>query len=166
MTGSCSSGGRPLIIVASGVSIPASFVHITVSLSRMLQPELFLVSVYGVVPGNRKLLLPRSKARTEKDICEDWSICPAGFATAFCADALSVSIDVSEASGGVPSPRAHLPLLLQSAVPCGAPDVVCRIIHTHALMKVSIWPHMHTLSPQNHTGMGTLESLCSPCCSM
>ncbi len=88
--------------------------------------------------------------------------CLVTFRSAICGDALSVSIDVREPTGGVPSPRAHLPLLLQSAVPCGAPDVAGRIIHTHTLMKVSIWPHTHTLSPRNHTGMGTLGSLCSP----
>lgn len=55
--------------------------------------------------------------------------------------------------------HAHLPLSPQFAVPCGAPDVACRIIHAHALMKVSIWPPMHTLSPQNHICMGKLKKI-------
>lgn len=84
------------------------------------------------------------------------------FRSAICGAALSVGVDVREPTGGVPSPRAHLPLLPQSAVPCGAPDVAGRIIHTHTLMKVSIWPHTLTLSPRNHTGTGTPGSLRSP----
>lgn len=80
------------------------------------------------------------------------------FRSAICGDALSVGIDVREPTGGVPSPRAHLLLLLQSAVPCGAPDVAGRIIHTHTLMKVSIWPHMHTLSPGTIQAQGHWEA--------
>lgn len=80
--------------------------------------------------------------------------CLVTFQAAICGAALSEGIDVSD-----PPPRAHLPVLLQSAVPCGAPDVACRIIHNHALMKVSIWPRTHTLSPRNHAGVGTL---CGP----
>ncbi|KAL7396215.1 hypothetical protein ABVT39_002241 [Epinephelus coioides] len=80
------------------------------------------------------------------------------FRSAICGDALSVGIDVREPSGGVPSPRAHLPLLPQSAVPCGAPDVAGRIIHTHTLMKVSIWPHAHTLSPGTIQAWGHWEA--------
>lgn len=169
ITGSCSSGGRPLIIgVASQSPLLLSTLLCPWAGRCSLNCSQWVSTVWHL--GTGSCCCTHRKARTEKDICEDSSICSAGFAITFCAaicsDALSVSIDVSEPSGGVPSPRAHLPLLLQSAVPCGAPDVACRIIHTHALMKVSIWPHMHTLSPQNHTGMGTLESLCSPCCSM
>lgn len=78
------------------------------------------------------------------------------FQSAICGDVLSVCIDVREPTGGVPSPCAHLPLLLQSAVPCGAPDVAYRIIHTCTLMKVSIWSHALKLSPRTHTGVRTL----------
>lgn len=78
-----------------------------------------------------------------------------------------LGVDVRQPAGGAPSTCTHLPPSPQSAVPCGAPDVAGRIIHTHALMKVSIWPpHIHTLSQRNHTGTGTDtgKPLLSCCC--
>lgn len=80
------------------------------------------------------------------------------FQFAICGDVLSVGIVVREPTGGAPSLHAHLPLLLQSAVPCGAPDVAGRIIHTHTLMKVSIWPLTHTLSPGTIQAWGHWEA--------
>lgn len=82
---------------------------------------------------------------------QDWLLT---FCSAICADAPSNRLERAHRRGALQ--HAHLPLSPQFAVPCGAPDVACRIIHNHALMKVSIWPHMHTLSPQNQICMGKL----------
>lgn len=55
----------------------------------------------------------------------------------------------------VPAPcrRAWTSARPQSAVPCGGPDVSGGIIHTHTLIKVPIWPHVHTLSLENTQSM-------------
>lgn len=86
------------------------------------------------------------------------------FWSAICTDALLMGIDASVPTGGVPSPCAHLPLLPQSAVPCGAPDVARRIIHTHTLMKVSIWPRTRILSPGTIQAWGHWAASLQPCC--
>lgn len=83
------------------------------------------------------------------------SNCSLTFCSVICDDALLNRFERTHSRGALQ--HAHLPLSPQFAVPCGAPDVACRIIHTHALMKVSIWPHMHTLSPHNHICMWKWE---------
>lgn len=95
---------------------------------------------------------------------QDWLLT---FCSAICADAPSNRLERAHRRGVLQ--HAHLPLSPQFAVPCGAPDVACRIIHTHALMKVSIWPHMHILSPQNQICMGKLErktTILKSCCGI
>lgn len=72
------------------------------------------------------------------------------FLSAMCLDVLLLSEDVGELSL-----HAHLLLLLQSAAPCGVPDVACRIIHTCPLIKVSIWPQTRALS------LSTAQAWCS-----
>lgn len=86
------------------------------------------------------------------------------FWSAICTDAPLMGIDASVPTGGVPSPCAHLPLLPQSAVPCGAPDVARRIIHTHTLMKVSIWPRTQVLSPGTIQAWGQWAASLQSCC--
>ena len=170
--------GSPLL----GSSCP----HYEVSLSKTLHPKMFQMCGYGknvkqkclladgdaiftlytwkhqavavrqeekgrrrhrALPGSREAFVPQ--------------VGRAIFRFTICEEALSVGIDVREPTGGAPSPRAHLPLLPQSAVPCGAPDVAGRIIHTHTLMKVSIWPLTHTLSPGTIQAWGHWEASAS-----
>lgn len=88
---------------------------------------------------------------SEKSICF-CRIVSLTFCSAICDDAPLNRFERAHCRGALQ--HAHLPLSPQFAVPCGAPDVACRIIRTHTLMKVSIWPHMHILSPQTQICMG------------
>lgn len=183
--GSCSSGGRvgrPLIIRVAAHSL-SLFVHMTkCPWARHFNPNYsHYVDVVKYVLDKSVKQKQTKKKKTQPEVTwkqqnaddtqevKDRRGHRPGFGKAFvlqdglvtfqsaiCGDVLSVCIDVREPTGGVPSPCAHLPLLLQSAVPCGAPDVAYRIIHTCTLMKVSIWSHALKLSPRTHTGVGTL----------
>ena len=155
--GSCSSGGRVggLLITEVVAQSLAPLVHMTkCPWARRRAPKFFLnkhntmtTILSSCRAGNSsRLLLAQEEGHGVRGsrgafVLQDG---PVTFRFAICSDALSVGIDVREPTGGAHSLRAHLPVLLQSAVPCGAPDVIGGIIHTHTLMKVSIWPLTRT----------------------
>lgn len=150
-TGSCTSGGRWLIIRGtlyfSSMSLPLGH-----TLIKQCCNTHTLLWHWWVMAFTKEDELHVCADWDEHLFLRDWLLT---FCSAICADVPSKRLDRAHHRGALQ--HAHLPLSPQFAVPCGAPDVACRIIHTHALMKVSIWPRMHTLSPQNQICMGKLE---------